>query len=151
MRLEPANEHDAVVPMATALGPSTPVWVVENPDGGTERFAPLNQGPGDVAWFGRETAAAIDRLRFLRDVAGPVLARRWPAHGPVDVLSLAAQGVAMGDDVHMRTQASTNLLIRNLLPQLVAATAPGRRGVRPLPVRQPPVLPRPGDGRRPGR
>ena len=30
----------------------------------------------------------------------------------------------MGDDVHMRTQASTNLLIRHLLPQLVAASGP---------------------------
>jgi hypothetical protein len=30
----------------------------------------------------------------------------------------------MGDDVHMRTQSSTNLLIRHLLPQLVAASGP---------------------------
>jgi hypothetical protein len=35
-------------------------------------------------------------------------------------MSLAAQGVPMGDDVHLRTQATTNLLIRTLLPHLVA-------------------------------
>jgi hypothetical protein len=34
------------------------------------------------------------------------------------VLALAAQAVAMGDDVHVRTQAATNLLIREWLPYL---------------------------------
>lgn len=122
IRLEPANQHATVVPMATALGPSMPVLVVDNQDGGTRAFSAINQGSGEVAWFGRETDAAIARLRFLRDVAGPLLATAVESSGPVDLLSLAAQGLAMGDDVHMRTQASTNLLIRHLLPQLVAAT-----------------------------
>jgi hypothetical protein len=122
--LEPANLHATVLPMATALGPSMPVVVVDNETGGTQAFSAINQGSGEVAWFGRETDAAIERLRFLRDVAGPVLAAAVEQSGPVDVLSLAAQGLAMGDDVHMRTQASTNLLIRHLLPQLVAANGP---------------------------
>ncbi len=42
----------------------------------------------------------------------------------MDVLSLAAQAVAMGDDVHVRTQAATNLLLRHLLPGLVAVDHP---------------------------
>ncbi len=124
VRLAPANEHATVLPMATALGPSAPVVVVENDEGGTCAFSGINQGPGDTAWFGRDSAGAVDRLRFLRDVAGPVLAQVVRGSGPVDVLNLAAQGVAMGDDVHMRTQASTNLLIRHLLPQLVEAAGP---------------------------
>lgn len=124
VRLAAANQHAAVVPMATALGPSMPVVVVVNEEGGTRAFSALNQGSGDVAWFGRETDAAIGRLRFLRDVAGPLLATAVKRSGPVDVLSIAAQGLAMGDDVHMRTQASTNLLIRHLLPQLMSAAGP---------------------------
>jgi hypothetical protein len=124
IQLEPANLHATVVPMATALGPSMPVLVVDNEAGGTRAFSAINQGSGDVAWFGRQTDAAIDRLRFLRDIAAPLLAAAVHESGPVDVLSFAAQGLAMGDDVHMRTQASTNLLIRHLLPQLVAADGP---------------------------
>jgi hypothetical protein len=116
--LSPANEHRCVVPMASAIGPSAPVFVVSNDDGGTRAFAPVNQGPGDVAWFGRDTDAAISRLRFLTSVAGPVLDAALRLHGPVDVMALATQGIAMGDDVHMRTQATTNLFIRNLLPAL---------------------------------
>jgi hypothetical protein len=117
--LAPANLHDTVVPMASAIGPSAPVYVVGNADGPTTAFAPISQGPGEVAWFGRETPAAIDRLRFLRDVAGPALREVIRAAAPIDVFGLATQGLHMGDDLHMRTQATTNLLIRTLLPQLV--------------------------------
>ena len=44
--------------------------------------------------------------------------------GPLDVLALAAQAVAMGDDVHVRTQAATNLLIRDWLPHLTELGGP---------------------------
>jgi hypothetical protein len=118
VRLAPANEHATVVPLATALGPSMPVWVVENEFGGVRAFAPVSHGPGDTPWLGRESAAAIERLAFLRDVAGPRLRRIVWQIGPIDVLAIAAQGVQMGDDVHMRTQASTNLLLRTMLPAI---------------------------------
>ena len=128
--LEPANHHDTVVPMASAVGPSAWMWIVENRDGGTRAFSAINQGPGEVAWFGRETPAAVGRLRFLRDVAGPLLNEAVGAavadSGPIDVFALAAQGLQMGDDVHMRTQASTNLLLRSLLPHLLALDSPAR-------------------------
>jgi Protein of unknown function (DUF1116) len=117
--LEPANEHCMVVPMASAIGPSAPAYVVEDAGSGTRAFAPVGQGPGEVAWFGRETPAAIERLRFLRDVAGPVLAEIVHRNDPLDVLGLAAQGIQMGDDLHLRTQATTNLLVRGWLPDLV--------------------------------
>ena len=127
VELEPANLHDAVVPMASAIGPSAPVFVVENPQGGTRAFSAINQGPGEVPWFGRETPAAVERLVFLREVAGPLLRECLAGAGPIDVFALAAQGLQMGDDLHMRTQATTNLFVRAILPQLVALEAP-RRG-----------------------
>ena len=126
VRLEPAYEHDVVVPMASSFGPSAPVFVVESKEGGTRSFAPINQGPGEVAWFGRETPAAIARLVFLREVAGPMLRQVLEGTGPIDLFGLAAQGVQMGDDVHMRTQGTTSLLIRNLLPHLAALPDDGR-------------------------
>jgi len=126
VRIEPAHQHDVVVPMATAIGPSAPVFVVDNRQGGTRAFAPINQGPGETAWFGRETPAAIDRLVFLREVAGPMLRATLDRSGPIDVFALAAQGVQIGDDVHMRTQGTTSLLIRNLLPHLASLPDDGR-------------------------
>jgi len=122
VELAPANLHRTVVPMASAIGPSSPMYVVSNDLGGTEAFAPLNQGSGQVAWFGVDSDEAIERLRFLRDSVGPVLASAIASMGPTDTFSLAAQGVPMGDDVHMRTQATTNLMLCDLLPHLVRST-----------------------------
>jgi hypothetical protein len=118
--LDAANHHDTVVPMASAIGPSAPVLVVENREGGTRAFSPLNQGPGEVAWFGRDTDKAIARLRFLAETGGPAVATILERTGPLDVLAIAAQGITMGDDLHMRTQAATNLLTRTWLPHIAA-------------------------------
>jgi hypothetical protein len=124
--LSPANEHRVVVPMATALEPAAPVYVVENAAGRTTAFAPISQGPGDVAWFGCDSEAAIARLGFLREVAAPVIRQVLQRTGPLDVLALAAQAVTMGDDIHVRTQAATNLLIRDWLPHLADLADPAR-------------------------
>lgn len=124
--LEPAYRHDTVLPMASAIGASAPVFVVDNRDADTRAFAPINQGPGETAWFGRETKEAIARLEFLRDIAGPMLRHVVQAAGPIDLFALAAQGVQIGDDVHMRTQGTTSLFIRDQLPQLAALSDDGR-------------------------
>ncbi|MGZ4627105.1 MAG: DUF1116 domain-containing protein, partial [Kineosporiaceae bacterium] len=125
--LGPANESGGVVPMAAVVGPTTPVWVVALPDTGITAWAPLGQGSGNVPWFGRDTREAIERLVLLREVVAPVLSEALAAvDESVDVLSLAAQAVAMGDDVHVRTQAATNLLLKQLLPALVGSAHPRR-------------------------
>jgi hypothetical protein len=120
--LGPANESGGVVPMAAVVGPTTPVWLVALADAGITAWAPIGQGSGEVAWFGRDTPEAIARLVLLRETVAPVLADALTAiDEPVDVLSIAAQAVAMGDDVHVRTQAATNLLLKQLLPALVGS------------------------------
>lgn len=123
--LEPANHHDTVLPMATALGPSAPVVVAENPAGGNRAYSGLNQGPGNTPWFGADGPDAVQRLRFLRDAVAPVLSEALQASGPIDILTMVAQGLQMGDDSHMRTQATTNILIRHLLPHLARVQNPG--------------------------
>ena len=123
--LEPANDHATVVAMAGTIGPSTPVFEVTNPQGLNTSFAPLNQGPGAVAWFGVDSAEAVAHLVWMREALAPVLDNALRAHGPVDLVSLAAQGLLMGDDLHMRSQATSNLLVRSLLPYLVAIQDPG--------------------------
>jgi hypothetical protein len=95
-----------------------PVWVVE--DSGTRACSTLNEGPGRTLWFGVGGDEALARLRFLRDEVGPLLARILEREGPVDVFSLTAQGLQMGDELHMRSQATGNLLLRRLAPGFAA-------------------------------
>ena len=116
--LAPGNEHDHVGPMTGVCSPSMPVWVLEDADAGVRAFSTLNEGPGRTLWFGVGDDEALGRLRFFRDELGPRLARMLEHRGPVDVLGLAAQGLNMGDELHMRSQATGNLLIRDLAPAL---------------------------------
>jgi hypothetical protein len=146
VQLAPATDHATVVPMATAMGPSTPVFVVDNHEAGTRAYAPINQGPGETAWFGRETAAAIGRLEFLRDLVGPLLREVLARSGPIDDASPGRQGVQIGDDIHMHARHD-----QPVDPQPAAAPVsryPMRdaRRAKPLSVRQPHVLPQSGDG-----
>lgn len=118
--LAPGNEHGHVGAMTGVCSPSMPVWVVEDDGAGTRACATLNEGPGRTLWFGVGDDEALARLRFLRDDVGPLLAGILAREGPVDVFSLTAQGVQMGDELHMRSQATGNLLLRHLAPGFAA-------------------------------
>jgi len=118
--LAAGNDHAHVGPMTGVCSPSMPVWVVEDREHGTRAFSTLNEGPGRTAWFGVGDDEALRRLRFLRDAVGPALHRMLERSGPVDVLDLAAQALQMGDELHMRSQAATNLLLKTLLPAVAA-------------------------------
>jgi hypothetical protein len=120
IRLLSGNEHFHVGPMTGVCSPSMWVWVVEEASSGVRAFSTLNEGSGHTFWFGVGDDEAVANARFLRDRAGRVLAEVLERHGPIDVLDLAAQGLQMGDELHMRTQATTNLLWRRLLPDFAA-------------------------------
>ena len=101
--------------MAAVVGPTTPVWVVTSADAGADGVGAGGTGIGGgcVVRPGHAGGGRSGCV-FLRETVAPVLAAALAAHDePVDVLSLAAQAVAMGDDVHVRTQAATNLLLRH--------------------------------------
>jgi Protein of unknown function (DUF1116) len=125
VRLSCGNEHGHVGPMTGVCSPSMPVWVVEDEGAGVRAFSTLNEGPGHTLWFGVGDEESIERLRRFRDELGPALARALDDHGPLDVLDLAAQALHMGDELHMRSQAASNLLIKELLPALIGAGARG--------------------------
>ena len=95
---------------------------------GARAYSTLNEGPGRTLWFGVGDDESIERLRFFRDELGPTLARLLEREGPVDVFALAAQGLQMGDELHMRSQATGNLLMRDLAGRV---RGPRRRARQP--------------------
>jgi len=120
VRLASGNEHGHVGPMTGVCSPSMAVWVVADEASGVRAFSTLNEGPGRTFWLGVGDDEAVERQRFLRDRARPVLAALLERTGPIDVLSLAAQGLQMGDELHMRSQAAGHLLIRDLAAAFAA-------------------------------
>lgn len=116
---EPCHHHDAVGPMAGVVTASMPVWIVENAAFGNRAYCTLNEGLGKVLRYGAYSEEVIERLRWMCDELAPILAAAIEAHGPIDLRSLIAQALQMGDEGHNRNRAGTSLLIRELAPYLV--------------------------------
>jgi hypothetical protein len=118
--LHPGNEHHHVGAMTGVCSPSMPVWVVEDEASETRAYSTFNEGPGNTLWFGVGDDESIERLRFFRDELAPLIGGLIEREGSIDIFALAAQGLQMGDELHMRSQATGNLLLRRFLPGFAA-------------------------------
>ncbi len=121
---EPCHAHGAVGPMAGVVTASMPVWIIENATFGNRSFATLNEGLGRVLRYGAYDAEVLGRLDWMRDVLAPALCAALDRRGPLDLRSLIAQALQMGDELHNRNRAATSLLVRNLAPDLVESGLP---------------------------
>ncbi|HEX6509631.1 MAG TPA: DUF1116 domain-containing protein [Chloroflexota bacterium] len=117
--LSPCHEHDAVGPMAGVISPSMPVLVIENKTFGNRAYSSLNEGLGKVLRYGANDAGVIARLRWLAEDVAPMLTAAIRRNDGVDVSSIIAQALHMGDEMHNRNKAATALLTRALAPALV--------------------------------
>jgi Protein of unknown function (DUF1116) len=119
VELEPCHHRGAVGPMAGVVSPSMWVFELRDPVNGGMAWCPLNEGLGRVLRYGAYSPDVIERLRWINSVLGPALRAAVRRHGPVDVKSIIAQMVQMGDEGHNRNRAGTLMLLRELLPDLV--------------------------------
>ncbi len=125
IELSPCHHHGAVGPMAGVTSPSMPVAVVTNAAGDGVSYSTLNEGLGKVLRYGAFGSEAIDRLHWMDEVLGPVLSAVLESRGPIDLQSLIAQALQMGDDGHNRNRAVTSLFLRKIAGSLIeGADAP---------------------------
>ncbi len=117
--MSPCHHHQTVGPMAGIVSPSMPVAVVRDADGDGVAFATLNEGLGKVLRYGAFGPEVVERLEWMGNVLGPVLKATLAHVGPVDLQTLIAQALQMGDDGHNRNRAATSLLLRVLGPGLI--------------------------------
>jgi len=110
----PCNEHDAVGPMAGIVSPSMPVHIIENRVHGNKSYSTVNEGLGKVLRFGAFSAEVIDRLKWIQTVYAPVLKKALQHTDGIDLKSITAQALHMGDECHNRNKASTGLFFREI-------------------------------------
>ncbi|WP_233879402.1 YlbE family protein [Virgibacillus halodenitrificans] len=110
----PCNEHSAVGPMAGIVSPTMPVHVIENRTHGNKAYCSVNEGLGKVLRFGAFSDEVIDRLKWLRDVFAPALKKALALTDGIDLKSITAQALHMGDECHNRNKASTSLFYREI-------------------------------------
>ena len=116
---EPCHHHSSVGPMAGVVTWSMPVWAVENKTFGNRAFCTLNEGLGKVLRYGAFSDDVIARLKWMAEELAPILKKALLNRGEIDMKSLIAQALLMGDEGHNRNRAGTSLFIRELAPHLV--------------------------------
>lgn len=118
IKLSPNHHHDAAGPMTGIISPSMPVIVSKDLTSGRTVYSTFNEGGGRVLWFGAFGDETLERLRWMRDVLGPVMKRVIEKAGGISIWNILAQGIQMGDECHNRHAASTNIFLKSIIEPL---------------------------------
>ncbi len=112
------HHHQAVGPMAGVVTASMPVWIVKNKTFDNLAYCTLNEGLGKVLRYGAYSEEVIDRLNWMEKTLAPVLKAALELSGEIDLKTMIAQVVQMGDEGHNRNKAGTSLFIREIAPYI---------------------------------
>ncbi|MCU1668328.1 MAG: hypothetical protein JWP40_1255 [Blastococcus sp.] len=126
VQFAPNHHYQAVGAMGGILTGSLPVFVVENATEGNRAYTTMHEGEGKVLRFGVYDEAVGEHLRWMRDVLGVGLSRavKLFPDGGLPINPILAQAVAMGDDFHVRINAASSLMFRDLAPKLARVGLP---------------------------
>lgn len=120
---KPCHEYGLVGPMTGITTYSMPVWVVEDRKTKKRSFANLSEGSGVGLRFGEYTKETLDRLDWMKDTAMPVFKEVIKQLGGIDLAPIMAQGLSMGDELHMRNHATTAQIVK-LISYKIAEISP---------------------------
>jgi len=119
IEFSPCHHHHAVGPMAGVVSPSMPVWILENKTFGNRTYCTLNEGLGKVLRYGGMGPEVYARLKWMETDLYPTLDRALQTlPNGIDIKSLIAQALHMGDECHNRNRAATSLFLRAIGPAL---------------------------------
>ncbi len=120
----PCHSKNAVGPMAGIISPSMPVWVVRNDDFGNFGYATMNEGWGKTLRFGAYNENVIERLHWMEETLAKAMKIVIDRLGGINLKSIIANAVQMGDECHNRDIAATNLFFKKIIPELVKSQFP---------------------------
>ena len=116
-RFAPCHHFNAVGPMSGIISAHMPVIVVEDKLTGARAYSTFNnEGRGRPLSFGAFGQDTQDMLLFIRNVMGPALGKVVREAGGVNLKSIIAKAIQMGDDCHNRLVGATSLFWRELVP-----------------------------------
>ncbi len=128
----PCHEHGAVGPMAGIVSGSMPVFIIKNDEYGNLAYTTQNEGLGKVLRYGAFSEEVIARLRWMESTLYPSLKAAIESLGAIDLRSIIAQALHMGDEVHNRNRAATSLFYRIIAPAIVKTTSDKETAIRVL-------------------
>lgn len=114
-----AHHHQAVGPMAGIISPSMPVHVLHDPIHDSYAYCTINEGLGKVLRYGANSKEVLDRLTWIEQTFAPVMKEAIQLSGGIDIKSIIAQALHMGDECHNRNKASSSLFLREISPYII--------------------------------
>ncbi|MFX1466998.1 MAG: DUF1116 domain-containing protein [Promethearchaeota archaeon] len=114
---KPCHEFATVGPMAGITTASMYVAVAENTEYGNKAFCNLYEGSGSSLRFGGFNDKVMGQLYWMFDVLGPSL-KKVVKEKPIDLISIISQGLLMGDEFHLRSDASNMLFLKSIIDNL---------------------------------
>lgn len=118
IKYSPCHSKGVVGPMTGVTSWSMPLLVVENTDYGNYAYSTINEGGGDVIRFGACTDNTIKRLKWIENTLAPCLKKVVDSYGGIDLTGIIAQAVTMGDELHMRNNASSRVFVYEIVSRL---------------------------------
>ncbi len=120
--LAPCHDYGTVGGMAGITTASMPLVQVWNECFGNDGYSQLFQGPDMQTWRSEDySTAAVKQWCYLEQGLGPALQAAIRLRGGLDVKSLLAKALQMGDECHNRNVAGSALLMREMAPYLLRA------------------------------
>jgi hypothetical protein len=110
------HHHGAAGPMAGVISASMKVYVVENAEHGNCAFSNLNEGYGKVLRYGAYSDDVLKKLKWMNDVLGSALADALAGSKGIDMRTLIAEALHMGDEGHNRNKAGSLLYLKTISP-----------------------------------
>jgi hypothetical protein len=114
----PCHHHSTVGPMAGVTSASMKVYVLENITHGNKAYSNLNEGYGKVLRYGAYSQEVINKLRWMNDTMGPILADALAAGDGLDIRALLSESLHMGDEGHNRNKAGSIIFTTRLAPMI---------------------------------
>lgn len=112
LKFKPCHEFQTVGPMTGLTSYSMPLWVVEDFNTKKRAYCNFSEGSGVGLRFGEYGRATLNRLKWISETVAPVFKEALKQFGSIQLSSLMTQGLAMGDELHMRNLACTSLFFK---------------------------------------
>jgi hypothetical protein len=125
IEFSPCHHHDSVGPMAGVISSSMMVYIVENETDGNKAYSNLNEGYGKVLRYGAYSPEVLEKLSWMNDVMGPLLAEALSDGEGLDIRALLAEALHMGDEGHNRNKAGSLIFTKLLAPRIAKISKDG--------------------------
>jgi hypothetical protein len=125
-----AHDFGALGSLAGIYTASMPVFVVRNGTYGNLGHCNFYEGTNPRRLnYGVYDDGVRDRLNYIHEVVAPVIRDSIRRSGGIPLKPIMRRALHMGDELHSRNTAASLLLLRDLVPHLIAVAEKQRDGV----------------------